>query len=248
MQTLKHFDSSLLQGEIAATASREDVRKKVLIVEDDEPLARFLKREFNTRYTTTVVHDAEQAIEEIAAASCDLLITDLNLPGMDGIELLRRVRGHHAYLPVMILTARVGADDRVRAFKQGADDCLVKPFSFKELLVRADRLLQREQQTISADGRVGDLTVNKAEHRVMRGNRRIDLTPREFSILEYMMSNIGKPISRVTLMREVWNMRGEATTNVVDVYMKYLRDKVDQGDAPKLIRTVRGIGYVLSSN
>jgi DNA-binding response OmpR family regulator len=109
-------------------------------------------------------------------------------------------------------------------------------------------LLQREQSPVIADGRIDDLIVNKQEHCVMRGSRRIDLTPREFSILEYMMENIGKPISRVALMRDVWNMPGETTTNVVDVYMKYLRDKVDQGDGRKLIRTVRGIGYVLSSN
>jgi two-component system copper resistance phosphate regulon response regulator CusR len=248
MQTMKHFDSSLLQDEFAATASCRNIPKRVLIVEDDEPLARFLQREFSVRYAATVVHDGEQALAEIELASCDLLITDLNLPKMDGLELLRKVRRLHPSLPVMVLTARAGTEDRVRAIEEGADDCLAKPFSFKELLVRAGRLLQREPSSAAVDGRVGDLTVNKEEHRVMRGSRRIDLTPREFSILEYMMENIGKPISRVALMRDVWNTPGETTTNVVDVYMKYLRDKVDQGNAPKLIRTVRGIGYVLSSN
>ena len=132
----------------------------------------------------------------------------------------------------------------MQVLQRGADDCLAKPFSYKELVARLGSLLRRDS-TSAPPWRLADLTINKEERRVVRGSRRIDLTPREFAILEYLMDNIGKPVSRITLMREVWNLPLDATTNIVDVYMKYLRDKIDHEGATKLIHTIRGVGYVL---
>jgi DNA-binding response OmpR family regulator len=133
------------------------------------------------------------------------------------------------------------------ALDQGADDYLIKPFSLKELMARIHSLLRRNSTPEVRSANVGNLTINREEHRVMRGERRIDLTPREFEILAYLMSHAGKTVSRITLMREVWNIPFDPSTNIVDVYMKYLRDKVDLDGEEKLIRTVRGVGYVLSA-
>ncbi|QMV17531.1 response regulator [Granulicella sp. 5B5] len=219
--------------------------KHVLIVEDDVALARFLRRELErNNCSATTAHDAEVALNELGADHWDLMIMDLNLPKMDGMELLMRVRQLHPRVPVLVLTARSRAEDRVQALEGGANDCLSKPFSYKELLLRLGGLMRRETVTATTT-RLGDLTINKDARRVMRGERRIDLTPREFAILEYLMENVGKAVSRAALMRDVWNLPLDATTNIVDVYMKYVRDKVDYEGAPKLIRTVRGVGYVL---
>lgn len=235
-------DAACILGAAQVAAPRS-----VLVVEDDVALARFLCRELQrSHYATAMTHDAEAALEEFAARPPDMMIVDLNLPRMDGMELLARVRGSQPRLPILVLTARSRATDRVQALEGGADDCLIKPFSCKELLLRMGVLLRREGAA-SAGCNVGDLSVYRDERRVMRGERRIDLTPREFAILEHLLDNAGRPVSRTVLMREVWNLPLEATSNIVDVYMKYLRDKIDYEGAPKLIRTVRGIGYVLGS-
>jgi DNA-binding response OmpR family regulator len=221
---------------------------RVLIVEDDISLGRFLSRELTTRHHfVDVSHDGESALENLQKASYDLLILDLNLPGMDGMTLLHQVRMNQPSLPVLVLTARSRTEDLVKGLEEGANDYLVKPFSFRELLARVHVLLRRNAVPERGLSRVGDLTVNREEHSVVRGNRRIDLTPREFAILEYLMQNAGKVVSRATLMQEVWNVAFDPTTNIVDVYMKYLRDKIDIDGETKLIRTIRGVGYVLSN-
>jgi DNA-binding response OmpR family regulator len=147
-----------------------------------------------------------------------------------------------------VLTARNRTEDLVSALEQGADDCLIKPFSFLELLARLRSLLRRNSSLPVCASKVGNLTINREEHWVMRGERRIELTAREFVLLEYLMNNVGKAVSRMTLMRDVWNINFDSTSNIVDVYMKYLRDKIDLDEEVKLIRTVRGVGYVLSSD
>jgi two-component system copper resistance phosphate regulon response regulator CusR len=148
-------------------------------------------------------------------------------------------------LPVLVLTARSRVEDKVLALQSGADDCLTKPFSLLELMARVSALLRRNSGLIPNCSTVGDLTLLRDERRVERNGRRIDLTPREFAILDVMMRNAGRPVSRATLLAEVWNTSSEPTTNIVDVYMKYVRDKIDLPGEPRLTHTVRGFGYEL---
>jgi len=219
----------------------------VLIVDDDVALGKFLSRELKLKsFGVQVYSDGEAACSELICGSYDLVILDLNLPKMDGIAVLKQMRLSHPRTPILVLTARNRIEDLVLVLEQGADDCLMKPFSFLELSARMKNLLRRHSAITSDATHVADLVLNRDERRVSRGGRRIDLTPREFSILECLMANIGKPVSRMTLMREVWNIPFDPSTNIVDVYMKYLRDKINDAGEAKLIRTVRGIGYVLS--
>jgi two-component system copper resistance phosphate regulon response regulator CusR len=181
------------------------------------------------------------------------VVLDLKMQRMDGMAVLKQVRQRNPVLPILVLTARNRTEDLVSALEGGADDCLIKPFSFQELLARVRGLLRRNSARSVAPVKVGgsatvaNLTMNVEEHWVLRGDRRIDLTVREFALLEYLMNNAGKAVSRKTLMEEVWNVAFDPSTNIVDVYMKYLRDKIDLAGEPKLIRTVRGVGYVLSN-
>ena len=224
-------------------------RTRILIVEDDIPLGRFLSRELEAMgFRVNVHHDGESALENLKAARHDLMILDLNLPKMDGMALLEQLRElSQPCCPVLVLSARTRMEDVVLALNQGADDCLGKPFSFQEMVARIRSLLRRSDVSASGSAsKIGDLTVDREQRRVMRGTRRIDLTPREFAILEYLVSQAGKPVTRADLMREVWHAALDPTTNIIDVYMKYLRDKVDGEGEVKLIHTVRGIGYVLS--
>lgn len=237
-----------------AVVSGEQHRMRLLIIDDDQALSRFLRRELkHQQYTADNAYDGESALELVRSHSYDLLILDLNLPGMDGLDLLQTIRSIVPALPVLVLTARNRKEDLVQALERGADDCLVKPFSFQELQARIRSLLRRKpiaepvipnRQPVQPQAQLSDLVVHTEERRVTRGARKIDLTPREFALLEHLMKNAGKPVSRMTLMREVWNAPFDPSTNVVDVYMKYLRDKIDRDEDRKLIRTVRGVGYV----
>lgn len=228
---------------------RREIKAKhsVLIVDDDLALGRFLSRELKLKsFAVQVETDGADACRELVRGSYDLVILDLNLPKMDGIAVMKEMRLTHPRLPILVLTARNRTEDLVHVLEQGADDCLVKPFSFIELRARMKNLLRRHSNQAPDSTRVADLILNRDERRVSRGDRRIDLTPREFSILECLMANVGKPVSRMTLMREVWNIPFDPNTNIVDVYMKYLRDKLNETGEAKLIRTVRGVGYILS--
>jgi DNA-binding response OmpR family regulator len=222
-------------------------RRQVLVVEDDDSLAGFLSEELRSQgFIVDQVSDGEAALSALETKRrFDLLIVDLNLPRLDGISVIRKVRPEQPKLPIMVLTARSRVEDRVNALESGADDCLNKPFSLLELLARVHALLRRNFGMISDCSTVGDLQLYRQERRVERNGRRIELTPREFAILEVLMRNAGHPVSRATLLEEVWNMSPDATTNIVDVYVKYVRDKIDLPGEQKLTHTLRGFGYEL---
>jgi two-component system, OmpR family, copper resistance phosphate regulon response regulator CusR len=219
---------------------------RVLIVEDDEALSQFLRKSLAaSHYEADVAADGERARELVEQQEYDLVILDLNLPKADGLEVLRHIRARNTALPVVALTARREVQDRVKALDLGADDYLAKPFAFAELSARVRALLRRSQQPAGQVLRVEDLELNRVERRVSRSGTQIDLTPKEIALLEYLMQNEGRCVTRTMIIENVWKMHSDTITNVVDVYVNYLRKKVDEGFEPKLIHTVRGAGYRL---
>jgi DNA-binding response OmpR family regulator len=221
--------------------------RRILIAEEDAALAGFLRAELEEQgFLVDMVHDGEEALAALANRNrYSLVMMALNLPKIDGMSLIGRVRHAYPKMPVLVLTARNRIEDKVAAFKSGADDYVTKPFSLLELVARVHALLRRNSGMVPNCSSVGDLKLYREERRVERNGRRIDLTPREFAILDVMMRNAGKPVSRATLLDEVWNQAGEPSTNIVDVYMKYVRDKVDLPGETRLTHTIRGFGYEL---
>jgi DNA-binding response OmpR family regulator len=222
--------------------------RRVLVVEHDDALASFLSSELaEERFAVDVVHDGERGLAALEEKTTryHLVILALNLPKIDGLTLIERIRASHPRLPILVLTSRSRVEDKVAAFRNGADDYVTKPFSLLELMARAHALVRRNSGAIPNCSRIADLVLHREERRVERNGRRIDLTPREFAILDVMMRNAGRPVSRATLLDEVWNMAGEPSTNIVDVYMKYVRDKVDLPGETRLTHTIRGFGYEL---
>jgi DNA-binding response OmpR family regulator len=228
---------------------RPDAGSQILVVEDDVPLAQLLRQQLEAKsYVVGLVHDGESALQTLQEGKFDLVILDLNLPKLDGVSLLQLVRPSLPRMPVLVLTARNRVEDRALSLDTGADDCMIKPFSFVELHARVRALLRRNSGSISRTAQIADLVLNRELRRVERNGRRIELTAREFDVLEYLMRNAGRPVSRTTLMEEVWNLPFDPSTNVVDVYVKYVRDKVDADCERKLIRTIRSVGYMLASD
>ena len=219
---------------------------RILVVEDDPPLCRFLRKGLEQEhYAVDVAQDGEQARDMLQAANYDLLVLDLNLPKLSGTEVLRCIRPQRPHLPVLVLTAKSRIEDRVSTLDTGADDYLVKPFSFSELSARVRALLRRSPAVTSSTLKVADLLLDRVERRVERGGKRIELTAKEFTLLEYLMRNEGRRITRNMIIEHVWNIGFDTATNVVDVYINYLRKKVDESFTPKLIHTIRGVGYEL---
>jgi two-component system copper resistance phosphate regulon response regulator CusR len=182
----------------------------------------------------------------VHATEYDLIILDLGLPDMDGLEVLKKIRNRKASPAVLILSARDAVDDRVRGLEGGADDYLVKPFAFVELLARV-RVLLRRGQPLPERLQVGELSLDCIRRKVTRSGANIELAPKEFSILEYLMRNRGRPLSRTMIVEHVWDMDYDGLTNIVDVYIRHLRSKIDDRFPEKMIQTVRGIGYMLDT-
>jgi two-component system copper resistance phosphate regulon response regulator CusR len=243
----KAMDQGHPSSDAKAAEPQRPAGRHILIIEDDSSLSGFLCGELEAiHFTVDQCHDGEEGLRTLVAKRrYDLLILDLNLPNLDGISLLKQLRPSQPRLPILVLTARSRVEDRVDALQAGADDCLNKPFSLTEFLARVHALLRRNSGQVPNCSSVGDLTIYRDERRVMRNGRRIELTPREYAILEVMMRNGGRPVSRAALLEEVWNMSADSSTNIVDVYMKYVRDKIDLPGEPRLTHTVRGFGYEL---
>ena len=221
------------------------IKDKVLIVEDEQSISNFISMVLNASgYDTIIVGSGEEALTMIASHCPDLIVLDLGLPDMDGMEVLKSVR-KWSNLPVVVVSARNHEHDKVDALDYGADDYLVKPFALEELSARL-RVLTRSQFG-AGDSRLvaGDLTLDTGTRRVKRGGAEIALSAREYALLEYLMHNKGIVLSREKIENHVWNFDYEGGTNVVDVYIRYLRKKIDDGHERKLIHTVRGMGYVL---
>lgn len=221
---------------------------RILLIEDEKRIADFVHRGLESAgYSVDLAEDGQSGLEKIHAVDYDLVILDLMLPDLDGLTVLEKARNRKVSPPVLILSARGGVDDRVRGLELGADDYLVKPFAFVELLARVRALLRRGQPTPERLV-VGDLVLDCIRRKVSRASEPIELAPKEFSILEYMMRNRGRPLSRTMIVEHVWDMEYDGLTNIVDVYIRHLRSKIDDKFATRLIHTVRGIGYMLDTH
>jgi two-component system response regulator MprA len=218
---------------------------RILVVDDDSRIAAAVQRALTYEgYAVEVAGDGLVALDKAAALSPDVVVLDLMLPGMDGVEVCRRLRaGGDA--AILMLTALDGVNDRVRGLDSGADDYLVKPFAHEELLARVRALLRRRPASNGKVIEYSDLAMNVAEHEVTRGARRLELTALEFQLLEYFLRNPRQVLSRDQLLEAVWGFDAETTSNLVDVYIGYLRAKLESAGEPRLIHTVRGVGYAL---
>jgi two-component system copper resistance phosphate regulon response regulator CusR len=218
---------------------------RILVIEDERRIAEFVCRGLTEAgYTAQAASSGERALALLERNEYDLLLLDLMLPDMDGLELLGKVRSRQPSPAVLILSALGAVDDRVKGLERGADDYLGKPFSFAELLARVRALLRRGGSGAERL-QVGDLVLDCARRKVTRAGDAIELAPKEFSILEYLMRNCGHAVSRAMIVEHVWDMDYDGLTNIVDVYVRHLRSKVDDRWAQKLIHTVRGVGYMV---
>jgi DNA-binding response OmpR family regulator len=219
---------------------------RILVIEDEKKLTELVARALRAeRYAVDVALDGHTGWQMIETYEYDLVILDLMLPGLEGAEILRRTRRRNHQVPILVLTALDATDEKVRNFEAGADDYLTKPFAFAELLVRVKALMRRGPVSRSSVVRVADLEIDRLTQQVRRAGRKIELTAKEYALLEYLATNPGRVFSRTMIIEHVWDQSFEGLTNIVDVYVRHLRTKVDDPFSTKLIRTVRGAGYYL---
>ena len=219
---------------------------RILIVEDEKKVAGFIKKGLEEEtYAVDVANDGEEGFHLADMNQYDLIILDLMLPKMDGLEVLTRLRDKKVSTPILLLTAKDAVDDKVTGLNKGADDYLTKPFAFSELLARIRSLLRRGQAETQTELKVGDLVLDMVSHKVSRNGEEIELTGKEYSLLEYFMRNEGKVLTRTMIAEHVWDYNFDTFTNVIDVYVNHLRKKIDKKYPAKLLHTLRGVGYVM---
>jgi heavy metal response regulator len=219
---------------------------RILVVEDEKKVAGFIKQGLEEEgYAIDVALDGREGLMMALDGVHDLIILDINLPKLDGLSVLREFRKHQGKTPVLLLTVRAAIEDKVLGLDTGADDYLTKPFSFQELLARIRALLRRRVEATPPQLQVADLSLDPARRLVFRGTERIDLSAKEFALLDYFMRNPGRVLTRTMIAEHVWDYDFDPMSNIIDVYVNYLRKKIDTGRESKLIHTVRGVGYVL---
>jgi two-component system copper resistance phosphate regulon response regulator CusR len=222
---------------------------KLLIVEDDRTVGRFLQRGLEEhRHNVDLVDSGDEGLDRGTLGSYDVIVLDLRLPGVSGMEVLRTLRDRGVETPVLVLTAQDGLESKVQALRIGADDYVTKPFALEEILARVDALTRRPKGIAPPVIAVADLVIDTGEHRVRRGDTVVELTPKEYSVLEYLARNAGRVMSRTLITEYAWDYHFDPGTNIVDVVITRLRKKVDHGFERKLIHTVRGVGYVLKAD
>ncbi len=219
---------------------------RILVIEDEEKIAKFIKRGLKEEgYAVDIASDGEEGHFMVSTNEYDLIVLDLMLPKMDGLTLCRKLRKENINIPIMMLTAKDTVKDKVAGLDSGADDYLAKPFAFEEFLARIRVLLRKKDSHVPTQLKVGDLLMDLLNHTVTRSGKEIPLTVKEYALLEYLMRNAGNIVTRTMISEHVWDINFDTFTNVIDVYINYLRNKIDHGFDQKIIQTVRGKGYLL---
>ncbi len=219
---------------------------RILIVEDEKKVAAFIKKGLEEEtYAVDIATDGEEGLYLGEQNQYDLIILDLMLPKINGLDILSSLRSQNIETPILLLTAKDSVEDKVEGLNQGADDYLTKPFAFSELLARIRVLLRRGKAESKTTLEISDLTLNLVSHKVSRGNEEIELTGKEYSLLEYFMRNQEKVLTRTMIAEHVWDYNFDTFTNVIDVYVNHLRKKIDKNFSTKLLHTLRGVGYVM---
>ena len=221
---------------------------RIIIVEDEAKVASFIKRGLEEEhYAVDVAEDGKEAVSLVDSYDYDLAILDIMLPEIDGLSVLSHIRSVGKAMPVILLTAKDLTEDKVKGLDMGADDYITKPFAFEELLARIRVLLRRGKPEESLKLSIADLVLDPVTHKVTRDNKEINLTAKEYGLLEYLLRNQGRVLTRTMISEHVWDIKHDTFTNVIDVYINYLRNKIDKGFSKKLLHTIRGVGYKLEA-
>lgn len=222
---------------------------RILVIEDEKKVANFIKKGLEEEhYAVDTTFDGEMGLYMAENNEYDLIVLDLMIPKIDGLEVLKKIREKGSNVPILVLTAKDSVEDIVKGLDSGCDDYLTKPFEFLEFLARIRALLRRERLDKEPLLKIADLTLSPVTHKVTRGGKEIELTSKEYALLEYFMRNPNKVLTRTMISEHVWDYHFDSMTNVIDVYVNYLRKKIDKGFEPKLIHTLRGVGYILSAD